>query len=630
MSIWGVVGKIFSIAWSPSARGRSIRLSIFIVLLTAIAVASLSWRTINIDIPGVANLKRGADGPLGLKLGLDLRGGGYLVYQADTGTRFDVTYLDPISAAEVHEALAEMRFGEDELALDDFTVESRSPVKVRIRTQLLENDDPRRTEFRETMVRRLGTITDLQINTIDPPTVEQMEGALDIINRRINLFGTEAPIIQRFGDDRIIVQLPGASGSNTEIGFFEAAPDAEHLDKLTAILTEAGFDDLRVRRRDDRTFRVSSATVSADKGTAALNALVEQFGLVSVFDITSAIDDAKNLIRRTARMEFKDRTCTGGVDQISGNCLAPTDADIGLTGDDLTSAFVTTDSLTGSWAVSVRFNGRGSDIFSDLTRRIVDQADRRIAIFLDDELLIDLVARAWIRNGQSQITGNFTREEAREIAIQLESGRLPVPLKLIQESDVDALLGSESLRNSLIAGFVGLGLVMVYMIAYYRMAGVVASVSLVFYTLMVLAVFKLIPITLTLSHIGGFILSIGMAVDANVLIFERMKEEMRIGRTLASSMEVGFNRAWPAIRDGNFSTLITCGVLIWFGDRLGGGLVTGFAISLGIGVLASMFTAVIVSRNLLQLLAWIGFSHRINLFTPEGAPRTVPTTGGGT
>ena len=265
-----------------------------------------------------------------------------------------------------------------------------------------------------------------------------------------------------------------------------------------------------------------------------------------------------------------------------------------------------------------------------MTRRIVDRNERRIAIFLDDDLLIDVVARAWIRNGQSQITGNFSRERARTIAIQLESGRLPVPLSLIQENDVDALLGSESLRNSLIAGLVGLGLVMAFMIAYYRMAGVVASVSLIFYSVLVLAAFKLIPITLTLSHIGGFILSIGMAVDANVLIFERMKEEMRIGRTLASSMEVGFNRAWPAIRDGNFSTLITCGVLLWFGERLGGGLGTGFASSLGSGVIASMFTAVIVSRNLLQLMAWIGLGHRINLFTPEGAPKTAANPGGGT
>ena len=158
---------------------------------------------------------------------------------------------------------------------------------------------------------------------------------------------------------------------------------------------------------------------------------------------------------------------------------------------------------------------------------------------------------------------------------------------------------------------------------------VVATVALISYSLIVLALFKLIPITLTLSHIGGFILSIGMAVDANVLIFERMKEELRIGRTLASSMEVGFSRAWPAIRDGNVSTLITCLVLIWFGDRLGGGLVTGFAISLGIGVLVSMFTAVVVSRNLLQVLAWIGLSSHISLFTPERVQRASESVGGG-
>jgi preprotein translocase subunit SecD len=627
--MWGVIGTAFSFLWSTSARGRSIRLSIFIVLLAAVAVASLSWRNVNVDIPGLAALKRGDSGPLGLKLGLDLRGGGHLVYQADTGTRFDVTFLDPIGEVDVIGALREMRFGEDELELEEFTVEARSPLRMRIRTSILADDDPRRTEFRETMVGRLGTITDFQINNIEPPTIEQMEGALDIINRRVNASGTDEPIIQRFGDDRIIIQLPGASGSNTEIRFVEAVPDLEQLEQLTAILAEVGFDDLKVIRRDERTFRVTSATASDIKGAAAILALAEAIGPIEAFNTTSAIDDAKRLIGRTAQMEFKDRICNGGVAPLTGTCLGPIDSDIGLTGDDLIRAFVTSDSLTGAWAVSVAFNGRGSDIFSDLTRRIVDQDERRIAIFLDDDLLIDVVARDWIRNGQSQITGNFSREEAREIAIQLESGRLPVPLKLIQENDVDALLGSESLRNSLIAGIVGLGLVMVYMIAYYRMAGVVAAVSLVFYTIVVLAVFKLIPITLTLSHIGGFILSIGMAVDANVLIFERMKEEMRIGRTLASSMEVGFNRAWPAIRDGNISTLITCAVLLWFGDRLGGGLVTGFAISLGIGVIASMFTAVIVSRNLLQLLAWIGLGHRISLFTPEGAPRTASTTGGG-
>jgi preprotein translocase subunit SecD len=192
---------------------------------------------------------------------------------------------------------------------------------------------------------------------------------------------------------------------------------------------------------------------------------------------------------------------------------------------------------------------------------------------------------------------------------------------------VDALLGSESLARSLLAGLVGLGLVMIFMMAYYRMAGVVASLALVFYAVIVMAIFKLVPITLTLPHIGGFILSIGMAVDANVLIFERMKEELRIGRTLASSMEVGFTRAWPAIRDGNVSTIITCGVLLWFGSRLGGGLINGFALSLFIGVAVSMFTALVVSRNLLQLSAWIGLAHHVNLFSPEKIQRQSQTTG---
>ena len=312
-------------------------------------------------------------------------------------------------------------------------------------------------------------------------------------------------------------------------------------------------------------------------------------------------------------------------------CEQFTDTDIGLNGDDLSDAFSSTDALGVGWVVNLQFNGRGSDIFSELTERIYQQQDtKRIAIFLDDLEILAPVALAWIRDGRTQISGGaagFSREEARLLSIKLDAGRLPVPLTLIQESDVDALLGAESLRNSLLAGFVGLGLVFAFMVAYYRMAGVVAVVALIFYTIVMLAVLKIIPITVTLSHVGGFILSIGMAVDANILIFERMKEEVRIGRTLASSMEVGFNRAWPAIRDGNFSTLITCGVLLWFGDRLGGGLISGFAISLGIGVMISMFTAVVLSRNLLQLLAWIGFGGHISLFTPEPRPGTQPAGG---
>ena len=600
-------------------RARSIRLSILILMILGVSLAALVFKDINVNIPGLFDLERGGGGPLGLKLGLDLRGGGHLVYQADTGTRIVTTFLDPISAGEVTEALKDLPFGEEELTFPEFTVESRDANTVLIKTTSLDDGDPRRAEFRETVEAKLGTIDALRITVLDSPTPDQMEGVLDIINRRVNLFGTEEPIIQKFGDDRIIVQLPGASGSITEVQFSD---DVEREDLLD-LLTDSVLEDFSIGSNDNRNFKIRSDTLGAEKQEEIRALMEERFGAIVSFQVASGIDEAKDLIGQTARLEFKERTCL-----IPITCETFTDGDIGLTGDDLSDSFSSTDPLGVGWVVNLQFNGRGSDIFSELTEKIFQQQDtKRIAIFLDDTELLAPVARAWIRDGRTQISGNFSREEARLFSIQLDSGRLPVPLKLIQESDVDALLGAESLRNSLLAGFVGLGLVLAFMVAYYRMAGVVATVALIFYAIVMLAVFKLIPITVTLSHVGGFILSIGMAVDANILIFERMKEEVRIGRTLASSMEVGFNRAWPAIRDGNFSTLITCGVLLWFGDRLGGGLITGFAISLGIGVLVSMFTAVVVSRNLLQLLAWIGLGGRISLFTPEPRPGTQPAGG---
>ena len=595
-------------------RSRSIRLSIMIILILGIAIAALGFQDINIDIPGFPRIERTGTGPLGLKLGLDLRGGGHLVYQADTGTKFDVTFADTVAFSDLTSKLEELRFGDDEDALEDVQVALTGVNRFQIRTGILDDDDPRRTGLNAALADAFGTISAFQTVVIGEPTRDQMEGVLDNITRRVNRFGTEEPIIQLFGDDRIIVQLPGASGSVTEIVLAEPAPGAEVEGILRALLAGAGYEDFEIDREDASTFEVRSDNVNSETQNAAAQAITSQLGAVSQFQVISGIDSAKALIGQTARLEFKERTCD------TSACFNFTDFDLGLTGDDLSRAEASTDQLGIGWVINLQFNGRGSEIFSDLTRRISTpeaQPTKRIAIIMDDQELLAPVARAWIRDGRTVISGNFTREEARTLSIQLESGRLPVPLRLIQESDVDALLGSESLRNSLIAGLVGLGLVFVFMIVYYRMAGVVAAFALVFYTIIVLSIFKMIPITLELAHIGGFILSIGMAVDANILIFERMKEEVRIGRTLASSMEVGFNRAWPAIRDSNISTMITCVVLLWFGDRLGGGLVTGVAISLFIGVAVSMFTAVMVSRNLLQLMAWIGLGGRINLFTPE-------------
>ncbi len=588
-------------------RARSIRLTLIVLVILGLALASLAFQNININIPVIPQFERGGPGPLGLKLGLDLQGGGHLVYQADTGTHLDLVFDQATRADDIDSALEGLGIAA--------STESRSSTSFRVRAPLLTVDQ--REQARQAIEDNVGTLDSFRVTDISDPTPDQMEGVLDTINRRINLFGTEEPIIQRFGDDRIIVQLPGASGTITELVFTEPVEGPE----VWAVLSQMEFLDLSYEQLDDRSFKVTSDTLGSDRQDGLIETLESKFGALASYSFASGIDEAKKLIGQTARLEFKRRTCA---DQF---CNVFEDSDIGLTGDQLESAFATQDQVGTGWVINIQFDDEGSELFSDLTRAIVGVESERIAVFMDGEELLAPVARAWIRDGRSEISGSsldpFTREEARTLAIQLESGRLQVPLKLIQERDVQALLGKESLQASLLAGFVGLGLVIVFMLVYYRMAGVVAAAALVFYSLILLAVFKLVPITLTLSHIGGFILSIGMAVDANILIFERMKEEVRIGRTLASSMEVGFNRAWPAIRDGNFSTLITCGVLIWFGDRLGGGLITGFAISLGIGVLISMFTAVVVSRNLLQLLAWAGFSRRVNLFTPGPASRSL-------
>ena len=656
-------------------RRRSVQLTILILFILGLSVASLAFRDININVPGFPALVRGGDGPLGLKLGLDLSGGGHLVYQADTGTRIEVGFADPTRGVVIDRALEnlgvtgyELRqlddrnyvvitdlleaavkegleeaivFSQIEFSFDpelelpesptvsdvveeqelaDFQVEQTGADNFfRITTTTVLDEDQQR-ELGMALTDQIGEVSDLTAETVgtvsflltetQPPTADQMEGVLDRINRRVNLFGTEEPIIQLFGDDRVIVQLPGASGSISEVQFAEATD----VDSVSGVLESQGYEDFTVDAESGTQYEIRTVSINVNQQQALRSALSSGVGPVNSFETTGGIETAKNLIGQTAQLVFKERTCS------DVTCFTFTDAELGLTGDDLENSFASTDPNTGEWEVNIAFNERGTGIFADLTQRIVNVETKRIAVFLDDELLIAPVSLAWIRDGRSSITGSFSREEARTLAIQLEAGSLPVPLELIQESDVDALLGSESLKKSLQAGFIGLGLVLLFMIAYYRMAGVVAALALVFYSVVVLAVFKLVPVTLGLSGIGAFILSIGLAVDANILIFERMKEEIRIGRTLASSMEVGFSRAWPAIRDGNFSTIITCLVLLWLGSRTADDLVTGFAFTLFIGVVVSMFTAIVVSRNLLQLMAWIGLGRRLVLFSPEGTP----------
>ena len=300
------------------------------------------------------------------------------------------------------------------------------------------------------------------------------------------------------------------------------------------------------------------------------------------------------------------------------------DEDIGLTGDDLSTAYPSKHQGSGAPIVSIEFGEEGTKKFGALTTKIYNNAlktgqKEQIAIILDGQELIAPVVNSPITAGTAIIQGpDFTIERVKDLALLLESGRLPVPIELIQERDVDAILGADSLRKSVIAGGVGLLLVLLFMTLYYRVPGLVASLALLIYAGIVLSIFKLLPVTLTLSGVAAAILSIGMAVDANILIFERMKDELRSGRTMLSAINTGFNRAWPAIRDGNVSTLITCGILYWFADTLGATIVQGFAVTLAIGVVISMFSAIVVSRTFMRGVALTPISKNLQLFVPSG------------
>ena len=278
-----------------------------------------------------------------------------------------------------------------------------------------------------------------------------------------------------------------------------------------------------------------------------------------------------------------------------------------LTGKNLERAAVQFDPNDNTPIVSLEFDKEGADLFADITERNVGKP---VAIFLDGDPISTPTVNEKIIGGKAVISGKFNIQEAKLLVQRLNAGALPVPIDLISQQTVGASLGQIYLESSLKAGLIGLILVAIFMIFYYRLPGIFAVVSLAIYGLLVLAIFKLLSITLTLSGMAGFILSIGMAVDANVLIFERLKEELRARRPLSMAIENSFMRAWPSIRDGNVSTLLTCLILIWFSTSI----VKGFAITLGLGILVSMFSAIVITRNLLRLFKPEWLEKRIWLF----------------
>ncbi len=301
--------------------------------------------------------------------------------------------------------------------------------------------------------------------------------------------------------------------------------------------------------------------------------------LPGVKDVNQAMD----LIGKTAQLDFKELSSQG------------TPESFGLTGKDLKSASQTFDPNTNQPEVSIVFNSDGAKKFEDATAQNVGKP---IYILLDGQIISAPKVNEKISGGRAVITGQFDVKEAKNLAIQLNAGALPVPIHIAQQQTVGATLGQQAIKASLFAGVLGVILVMLFMALYYRLPGLVADASLVLYAIFVLAIFKVLAITLTLAGVAAFILSIGMAVDANVLIFERMKEELHHGKSLNAAVETGFKRAWTAIRDSNLASIITASILFLFGS----GTIKGFAVVLIIGVLVSMFTAVNVTRTFLRIV----------------------------
>ena len=322
--------------------------------------------------------------------------------------------------------------------------------------------------------------------------------------------------------------------------------------------------------------------------------------LVEIPNVTD-LKEAEAYLGKTAHLEFKKPVFDANNQPKRDSKGLLMWESTGLTGEDLKSASIGTDQ-SGQWTVSLEFNASGANKFAELTQKLVGQ---QMAIYFDNEEISAPVIREAIFGGRAEISGGssgFQYEEAQKMVNLLNAGALPVPSEIIQENTVGPTLGSDSIEKSKFAAIIGIGFVMLFMIYAYRLPGAIADIALIVYGLILFALFKAIPVTLTLAGIAGFILSVGMAVDANILIFERTKEELKAGRNLFTAINTGFDRAFTSIFDSNMTTIITC-VILYF---LGTSVVKGFALTLAIGVLVSMFTAITVTKNFMHLIFGTG------------------------
>ena len=364
---------------------------------------------------------------------------------------------------------------------------------------------------------------------------DAMSSLRDVIERRINIFGVSEPVVQ--------VENPGLVTGNNEHRLIVELPGVTNIEQAVALIG-------KTPQLEFKTIKPEFQNMTSDQLAATTTDIFASTGL-----------DGQYL--SGAELQFTN----GGNGQLAGQ------ATVGIT-----------------------FNTEGKNLFAQITK---DNVNKVLAIFLDGKVISSPVVREEIADGKAVISGNFTPDEAKSLVRDLNYGSLPVPIELITTQTIGASLGTDAKTSGVKAGIVGFLLIVIFLIFWYRLPGIIAGLSLVIYVVLSLAVFKLIPVTFTAAGIAGFILSIGMAVDANILIFERMKEELKRGKSLHDSLHEGFTRAWLSIRDSNVSSIITAIILFWLGTSS----IKGFALTLGLGVVISMFTAITVSRTFLFAIA---------------------------
>ena len=373
-------------------------------------------------------------------------------------------------------------------------------------------------------------------------TDEMLDGTRDTVERRVSGLGVSEPLIQTRGDDQIIVELPGVGDPETAVQVIAQTALLEIIDPQGEFLPEGTIVNTTAGMAEDH--------------------IIE----TEIEEDPQAVPDQDQPVYETI-----------------------------VTGADLTDAYPQQDEV-GQMVVGFELDSDAAQTFHDFTSANVGQP---MSVVLDKEVISTATIRSAISN-RGQISGP-PRDEVYNLVAQLQAGSLAVPLEVVQSRTVGPTLGQESIDASLTAGAVGLALVVLFMIVYYRLPGVLSVLALAVYGLIILAMFRSIPVVLTLAGLAGVILSIGMAVDANILIFSRLREELRMGHSLTRSIEEGFNRAWPSIRDSNIATMITCVILYWFGEYVGASIIQGFALTLFIGVAVSMFSAITVTRSFLRL-----------------------------